>query len=76
MAERTYIVVGLGKTYTIVAKSTTAAKVKAGILYREEVKDTRPYSAVYYSLFFEPRVVDPKKPGRKAQLPFYAEVNQ
>ncbi len=61
---RTYICTGLGKTYTIEANSPASAKLKAARALREEAEDF-PLPIDFYAQYFEPRVIDPQKPGRR-----------
>lgn len=68
--ERTYTCTGLGKKYIVSANSPTAAKVRAGTLYKGDTN--APYNATFYAQYFEPRVKDPKKPGRPPVLPILA----
>ncbi len=63
---RTYICTGLSREYTVEANSPAAAKLKAGRLYQKEFGGYIPSG--FYAPYFEPRVVDPKKPGPTSSL--------
>ena len=65
--ERSYICTGLGKSYSVSAKTSNVARYRAGLLYKGDVD--APYPAAYYAQYFSPRIVNPGKPGRKVLLP-------
>lgn len=61
-----YKCTGLDKEYIVEANSSTAAKIKAGTKYKKE--GNAPYTASFYAQFFNPRLLNPRKPGREPNL--------